>query len=391
MSNDGFYSWRSVFRCVRIGLFAFATVITSLHLTACKNPNQSQSELRVGALLSLTGATAEMGRSAADGIRLAVEETNAAGGVLGKKITLIIEDDQSTADAAKSGTTKLIEEHRVAAILGEIASSRTLAAAPVAQAAKIPLLSPGSTNAAVTKVGDFIFRACFEDTAQGSAMARFARGELKLDRVAILQDTTNEYSTGLAQVFATTFATAGGTIVANESYREGERDFRTPITLLKTANPQAIYIPGYYGEVAPLAKQLREAGSTAILLGGDGWDATQLLEQSGTALEGSYFTNHYAIDDPNPAVAKFVAQYRARFGRTPNNWAVLSYDAAHMLFAAVIRANSIQPAQIRDALATTQNFPGLSGSITLDAARNPQKPVTLLKIAHGQFEFAKRL
>src|SRR6185436_1415806 len=263
---------------------------------------------------------------------------------------VIVEDDQGKPEEAQTVVTKLITRDQVIAILGEVASSRTLAAAPVAQQNKIPMISPSSTNPAVTDVGDFIFRVCFIDPFQGLVMAKFAANTLQFTKVAILRDIKNDYSVGLADVFIENFKALGGTITGDESYSEGDTDFSAQLTAIRATNPQAIFVPGYYTEVGLIARQAKGLGIQAPLLGGDGWDSPSLIEIGGEALEGSYFSNHYSVDDPSPAIQKFVTDYRAKYGETPDALAGLGYDAAQILFDAIKRAGSTDPKAIRDAL-----------------------------------------
>ncbi|MBI4238100.1 MAG: ABC transporter substrate-binding protein [Deltaproteobacteria bacterium] len=357
---------------------------------ACRRAAE-QNEFRVGLYTSLTGGTATFGRSAHNGVKLASEEINTRGGVLGRPVNLIVEDDQGKPEEAKLAVLKLIRQHKVTAILGEVASSRTLAAAPEAQRTKIPMLTPTSTNATVTKVGDYIFRACFIDSFQGGAMATFARQELKVSKAAILHDARSDYSVGLAEFFRKSFTRQGGEVLADEAFAEGDVDFRAQLVAIQAKQPEAIFIPGYYTEVGLIARQARELGITATLLGTDGWDSPKTLEIAGPALEGSYFSNHYAADDPSPLVHQFITTYQARFGQIPDAIAALSYDAAHLLFDATQRAGKVDSTKIRDALAATKGFPGVAGAITIDRERNAEKPIVIIKIAHGAFVFDRRI
>jgi branched-chain amino acid transport system substrate-binding protein len=348
----------------------------------------SEDEIVIGEYGSLTGTTATFGISTRNGIDMAID---AAGGVLGRQVRVIVEDDQGRPEEAQTVVTKLITSDRVVAVLGEVASSRTLAAAPVAQQNGIPMISPSSTNPAVTEVGDYIFRVCFIDPFQGLVMARFARNSLGFTNVAVLRDIRNDYSVGLADVFIENFTQMGGTIVADESYSEGDTDFSAQLTALRSRNPQAIFVPGYYTEVGLIARQARSLGITAPLLGGDGWDSPSLIEIGGDALEGSYFSNHYSVDDPSPAIQRFVTSYRERYGETPDALAGLGYDAAMLLFDAMRRAGTTEPAAVRDALAATENFAGMTGTITLDENRNAIKPAVVLQIQNGALAFVERI
>jgi len=349
------------------------------------------NEIVIGEYGSLTGTTATFGISTRNGIDMAIDEVNAAGGVLGRQVRVIVEDNQGRPEEAQTVVTKLINSDRVVAVLGEVASSRTLAAAPVAQQAGIPMITPASTNPRVTEVGDFIFRVCFIDPFQGLVMAKFATNTLGVRNVAILRDIRNDYSVGLADVFVENFTAMGGTIAADLSYSEGDTDFSAQLTALGARNPDAIFIPGYYTEVGLIARQARQLGITVPLMGGDGWDSPRLTEIGGEALNNSYFSNHYSQQDPSPAIQAFVADYRERFGEAPDALAALGYDAANILFDAMRRAGTTDPTALRDAIATTADFPGVTGVITIDAQRNALKPAVVLRVVDGQVEFVETI
>ena len=373
----------------RVSLRAVFLLFTGLFAACAKG--QGSNEILIGEYGSLTGTTATFGISTKNGIEMATEAINAAGGLLGKQVRIIVEDDQGRPEEAQTVVTKLITSDHVSAILGEVASSRTLAAAPVAQQNKIPMISPSSTNPAVTDIGDYIFRVCFIDPFQGLVMAKFAAHTLQFTKVAILRDIKNDYSVGLADVFIENFKNLGGTITADESYSEGDTDFSAQLTAIRATNPQAIFVPGYYTEVGLIARQEKGLGLQAPLLGGDGWDSPSLIEIGGQALEGSYFSNHYSVDDPSPAIQKFVTDYRAKYGETPDALAGLGYDAAQVLFDAIKRANSTEPQAIRDALAKTSNFAGVTGTTTLDEHRNAVKPAVVLQIKDGKLAYVETI
>ena len=358
-----------------------------LALTACNGGGGGDSdEIVIGEFGSLTGTTATFGISTRNGIDMAIAEVNAAGGVLGKQVRVIVEDDQGRPEEAQTVVTKLITSDQVVAVLGEVASSRTLAAAPVAQSNGIPLITPSSTNPKVTEVGDYIFRVCFIDPFQGFVMAKFASGTLNVRNVAILRDVKNDYSVGLANVFAEEFAKMGGRIVADESYSEGDTDFSAQLTSIRSRNPDAIYVPGYYTEVALMARQARQLGITVPLMGGDGWDSPRLMEIGGEALNNSYFSNHYSPQDTSAVVQNFVKNYQAKYNQVPDALAALAYDAAKILFDAMERAGSTEPAAVRDAIAQTKGFRGVTGTISINAERNADKPATIIKVAGGTLE-----
>lgn len=345
------------------------------------------AEILIGEYASMTGTTATYGQSGHKGTMLAVEEINAKGGILGKKIKVLTEDTQSKPEEAASAVNKLINKNRVVAVLGEFASSRSLAGAPICQASRIPMLSPGSTNPEVTQKGDYIFRDCFIDSFQGKVLAKFAFNSLKLRKVAILTDVKNDYSVGLTQYFKETFIKLGGEIVEEQSYTEGDTDFKGQLTAIKQKNPEAVLLPGYYTEAALVLKQARALRITVPFLGGDGWDSDQLLAVGGSDLNGCYFSNHYSADSEAPVVQDFVAAYKNKYHETPNAMAALSYDGLKLLADAIVRANSTDPAKIRDALAQTKDFQGVTGRISMDANRNANKSAAILQIKDAKIHF----
>jgi branched-chain amino acid transport system substrate-binding protein len=370
---------------LRAGLLIAAVAAIVLLPAGCKRGGGD--EILVGEYGSLTGTTATFGQSTNNAIQMAFDEINAAGGVLGKKVRVAVEDDQSKPEEAATAVTKLINQNHVVAMLGEVSSSRSLAAAPICQANGVPMISPSSTNPRVTQVGNYIFRVCFTDPFQAEVGARIAWEILKVKKVAILSDVRNDYSVGLQTFFRQHFKGYGGEIVAEQSYSEGDSDFRAQLTQIKSANPEAIYVPGYYTEVATIARQARELGITVPLIGGDGWDSPRLWEIGGEALNGCHFSNHYSVDDPSPAVQKFVADYRKRFNQVPDALAALGYDAARILADAMKRAGSPKGDKVRDALVQTKDFPGVTGTITINNERNAVKPAVVLKIENGKFVY----
>ncbi|PTL82905.1 ABC transporter substrate-binding protein [Vitiosangium sp. GDMCC 1.1324] len=347
----------------------------------------SSDTILLGEVGSLTGAQATFGVSTRNGVDLAIKEANAAGGVKGKKLAVRVYDDQSKPEEAAQATTRLVTQDKVVVILGEVASSNSLAMAEKAQSAGVPMITPASTNPTVTQKGDYIFRVCFIDPFQGYVMAKFARENLKANDVAILQDNKSAYSFGLTDVFKVEFPKMGGKITTIESYSQGDTDFRAQLTAIKKTKPQAIYVPGYYNDVGIIARQARELGLTVPLMGGDGWDSEKLFELAGNTLDGSYFSNHYSPDNPDPKVQKFIADYKAAYGSVPDALAALGYDAAKVAIAAIERAKDLSGPALRDAIAQTKDFPGVAGTITLDKDRNAVKSAAVLKIGDGKAQF----
>jgi branched-chain amino acid transport system substrate-binding protein len=316
-----------------------------------------------------------------NGVLMAADEINRKDGINGHAIDIIMEDDKGSPEAAAQVTGKLIDSYKVVAIIGAGASGNSLAAAPKAQAARVPLIAPSSTNPAVTQVGDYIFRACFIDAFQGEVMARFAANTLKAKKAAIMLDFNSPYSRGLTEFFEFSFAKLDGQIVIKQSYSQGDADYRGQLSAIKATDPDVIYIPGYYGDVALIARQARQLGLTIPLLGADGWDAPELWELGGDALNGSYISNHYSADDPSETIQNFVHQYRQRYGNlTPDAHAALAYDALRFLAEAIQRAGTTEGVKLRDALAETKNFSGITGIISMDRDRNAVKPAVILKL-----------
>jgi branched-chain amino acid transport system substrate-binding protein len=359
-----------------------------LLLAACAK--KDTGGVTVGEYASLTGKEAAFGQSSHKGTLLAIEELNAGGGVLGKPITLVTEDDESKSGEPATAVRKLISRDRAVAILGEVASSRSLEAAPICQAEHIPMISPSSTNPAVTAVGDCIFRVCFIDPFQGTVLAKFARETLHARRVALLTSVSSAYSVGLAKFFRERFTADGGEITGEGKYSEGDKDFRAQLTAIKAGGADAIFVPGYYTEAALISQQARELGLTVPLFGGDGWEAPELIQIGGAAVEGCYYSTHYSPESPSPRVRAFVQKFQARFGgETPDAMAALGYDSAMILADAIKRAGSTESARIRDALAATRNFPGITGNTTIDAQRNATKGAVIITIKNGRFQFVQ--
>ena len=357
-----------------------ATILASLLGSAAYSDT-----IKIGEVGSMTGAQATFGTSTHEGIELAIKEQNAKGGIKGKKIELISIDDQGKPEEAATATTKLITQDKVNAVLGEVASSLSLAMAPIAQQNKIPMVSPSSTNPKVTEVGDHIFRVCFIDPFQGTVMAKFAADQLKAKKVAILRDVKSDYSVGLADFFAAAFKKAGGEIVVDQSYSAGEVDFNSQLTSIRAKKPDAIYVPGYYTEVGLIAKQARQLGIKVPMMGGDGWDSEKLYEIGGKSLNNGFFSNHYSQGDQAPAVQNFVNTYKAAYKKTPDGLAAMGYDAAMVLFAAMDKTKNLAANDVRDALANTKDFQAVTGKITIDKNRNASKPAVVLEVKDGKF------
>ncbi|MFA0739840.1 MAG: hypothetical protein LKKZDAJK_002966 [Candidatus Fervidibacter sp.] len=366
---------------------SFAYLLTALlvTLTGCRKPEADV--IKIGHFASMTGPTATFGQSTDKGIRLAMDEINRQGGVLGKKIVVITEDDAGKTEEAAAAVQKLITRDRVVAILGEVASSRSIVGGNICEARGIPMISPASTNPKVTRGKKWVFRICFTDDFQGLAMARFCYENLKAKRAAILKDRKNEYSVGLAEFFAKTFEQLGGQIVAHENYQEGDVDFKPQLAKIKAANPDVLFVPGYYTECGLILKQARrDLGMNLPIAGGDGWDSASLIQEIRGDLEGKgvYFGNHFSPYEKRPEVQEFVKKFKERYGELPDAMAALGYDAARILADAIKRAGSTELAKIRDAIEQTKDFPGVTGRITIDKNHNARKPLLVLQIKDGK-------
>ncbi len=364
--------------------------LTAALFSACDK--KSADTILVGEFASLTGKEATFGISSHEGTQLAVEELNAAGGVLGKKIKLATEDNQSKPGESANAVNKLIAKDGAVAILGEVASSRSLEAAPICQKEGIPQISPSSTNPKVTETGDFIFRVCFIDPFQGTVMANFAKKTLKAQKIAIFTDVKSDYSKGLAKFFKEAFLAGGGQIVAELDFNGGDKDFKGQLTSIKGAGPEGVFVPGYYTDAALICIQAKEVGLTVPIFGGDGWESEKLTEIGKEAVEGTYFSTHYSPDAGGPKGAAFVAAYKKRFnGKLPDAMAALGYDSAMILADAMKRAGGTEGAKVRDALAATKDYDAVTGKITINGKRDAEKSAVILQVKNGKFAYVETI
>jgi len=349
------------------------------------------AQIKIGAVTCLTGELSTFGVSSKQGAELAVEEINSAGGVLGQTIDLIIDDNGSKAGETATILRKFVSQDKVSAILGDLTSSATMVGAPIAQAAKIPMLTPSATNVAITKVGDYIFRSCFVDPFTGRIMAKFALDQLKGTQAVVITDVKQDYSVGLTDAIRQYFVANGAKISRELSYSSGDTNFRTQLTTARLAHPDVIFLPGYYTEVALILRQAKQLGINCPFVGGEGWDSPVLIQVAGKSADGNYYTNHFSADDPGPRVQKFVQDYRAKYGSIPDALAALWYDGARLMAQALQRAGSTDPAKIRDALAGTRGFEGVTGRISIDENRNAAKPGVILKIENGTLKMVQQV
>ncbi|MBT7609575.1 MAG: ABC transporter substrate-binding protein [Bacteriovoracaceae bacterium] len=354
----------------------------------------SQDEIVIGAVFPMTGAIATYGQESVNGIKMALEVINKSGD-LAKKIRLIVEDNKGEPVDSSNAVRKLINIDNVHAIIGSVASSNTLAGAPIAQQNKVPMLTPASTNAKVTMTGDYISRTCFTDDFQGVVMAKFAHETLKKSKALIIVDNSSDYSKGLAKVFSTEFTKLGGTLLGTTdefTYTQKDTDFRSLLRKVKRQNPDVIFLPGYYTEVGLMLKQAKQLGMSVPFLGGDGWDSPKLQELAGPeAIKGNYISSHFSPDDQDPTVKSFVDAYTESFKQKPGAMAALGYDGMLVLADALKRAGELNHRNIRDAIAKTAGFKGVTGSITIDAARNATKSAVVLETTPAGMAFKQKV
>jgi branched-chain amino acid transport system substrate-binding protein len=370
-------------------LAALLTLCALLSAPGCRKQDARVVEtpppvrVSLGAFMSLTGDTAQYGISALNGIRMAVEEANASGGVKGMRVDLVVRDTRSDGVETAVVVERLAREEKVHALVGEVVSSRSLAAARVAQREQVPMLTPSATSPEITAVGDYVFRSCYTDTFQGVALARFAISSLGALRAAVLVDRDQRYSVELARLVREDFERRGGKVVAVQEYSDGESDFSVQLAEIGAAQADVVFIPGYYMEVGILARQARMLGVNVPLVGGDGWDSPRLMQIGGQALSGSYFSTHFSAEDPDPQVQRFVADYRRLFGTSPDSFSATAYDAARIVLNAIERAPTLERAAIRDSLAATKDFPGVTGAVTFNSERNAVKSIVVVRIGDG--------
>lgn len=368
-----------------------AVAAAALLIAGCSPP--SAKEIRIGLITPLTGDVKTFGESVKNAFEMAVDEANKAGGVAGMKIVPVVVDDRNDPTEASNAANKLIKQDRVRAIVGSVTSKATIPVSDLAQSGKIPTITPSATNPKVTvadgKRKDFMFRACFIDPFQGNVMAKFARETLFKEKAAVLYDASNDYSKGVAEYFADAFRIMGGKVVAYESYGKDDVDFSAILTKVKASGPDVVFLPDYYNKVGLIAKQAREKGIRADLIGPDGWDSPDLVKIAGEAVEGGYFSNHYSPDDTRPEVVSWVKKYREKFGQTPDALGTLAYDATNLLLEAIRKANSDDPVKIRGALASIKGFQGVTGESAMDDNGNAVKSAVILQIANGRQKYVK--
>lgn len=372
-----------------MGFVMSMTVVGCGSTEATKQVSESEDTIKIGLLTPRTGKVAQYGINVENAAKLAIDEVNAAGGIDGKKVEMIVYDNKGDATESINLFKRLVDNDKVVAIVGPVISSTALAVAPLAEQKGIPVITPTATNVDVTLDSDYMFRACFTDPYQGGIMSKFAADDLKAKSAAILYNSGDDYSTGLAEAFKENFEGLGGNITDYEAYTEDEKDFKAVLTNIKANAPDVLYVPDYYNTVGLIAEQVKQVGLKVKMLGADGWDDVQ--KDYGSVTEGYYFTNHYAADDTDEIVQNFVKSYGESYeGNTPNALGALGYDATKIMCAAIDKADSTNGEDIIKAISET-DMDCVAGHITFDENGDPEKAVTILTIHEGKLVFETKV
>lgn len=381
---------------IMVVLSLVLVLLLGLITSGCNNLIKNDKEIILGANYEMTGALAAVAKQTVNGINLAIKQTNEQGGVLGKQIKLIIADNKSEPSESANAITKLIKNDNVKLVFGSVASSNVLATVQIAHDSKIPLITATATNPSVTmeqdQVRPYVFRTCFIDPFQGEVMANFAAKSLQAKNAVMYIDSSSDYSKGLAKIFAEKFIANGGIIIGEESFLQKDQDFKSTLTKIKAINPDVVFIPAYYEEVGKIIRQAREIGIKSQLIGTDGWDDPKLIEIAGlSAVEGTFFSNHYSPQDQDPKVVEFVKAYKAEYNQEPSALAVLGYDCALVVIDAIKRAGSDDPEKIRQALEETKKLQITTGLLSIDNNHNPIKSAVVVEIKNGKQIFKEKI
>ena len=380
-------------KSLRLACAVLGTALLGSVFAGCGS-KESGDTIKVGANFELTGNVANYGNATIEGLQLAIDEANEAGGINGKKIELVSVDDKSEAAESINAATKLISDDDVKVIVGPATTGLVLAETQTATDAKVPIIAPCATSPEATvengKVKPYVFRSCFIDPQQGEVMATFAAKDLKAKTAVIYVDNSSDYSKSLAKVFREKFEAAGGKVVMEEAFLQKDQDFKATLTKLKTANADVMFVPAYYEEVGKIVKQAREMGINSAILGTDGWDDTKVVDIAGAdALNNTFFSTHYSEKDAE--VQSFIEAYKKKFNRAPNVFAALGYDAGKMLVDALKRAGSGDTEKIREALEATKDLKVGTGTISMDKNHNPIKTAVILEMKNGEKELKAKI
>lgn len=373
---------------------ALSLVLTIGLFGGCTSQSQSSSssgDIKIGVIMPLTGSVAQFGQSGKKGLDLLQEETNKNGGILGKKVNFIYQDDEGKAASSANVAQKLINDDGVVSIIGPLTSTCAISVSTIAQQNKIPMVTGTGTNPKITQAGDFVFRTCFIDPFQGTVVAKFATSKLSSKTATILYNNGDDYSKGLAEAFKTAFEKNGGKVLEEETYATNDQDFNAQLTKLKSQNADVMFLPDYYSTVGVIAKQARALGIKSTFLGGDGWDSAKLFDIGGTSVDGAYFSDHYSADDTSAAVVNFVKSYKAKYkGETPDAMAALNYDAGKILLTAIKNAGKTDADSVKAALAS-MNTTVVSGNVKIDSDRNAVKAAVIIKAENGKNNFVEKM
>lgn len=384
----------------KVATAALSAMVLASVMSGCggdkKNDAAAGDTIKVGASFELTGNVANYGKAILSGAKMAIDEVNEKGGVNGKKLTLVESDNKSEPSESGNSVTKLVTQDKVVAIIGPATSGCVAASAPITTANKVPQIAPSATAPAITmdngKVRDYMFRACFIDPFQGQVMAQFADNTLKVKNVAILYDSSSDYSKGLADVFQKTLESKGGAVVAKEAFLSKDLDFKAALTKIKATNPEAIYVPGYYEEISKIIKQAREIGINVPLLGSDGWESPKLAEIAGKdALHDCYYVSAFSAQDQDPSVQKFIKDYKAKYQKDPDIFAMQGYNAGLVLADALKRSNNATGEKLAKAIAETKDLPIASGKLTYDANHNPIMSALIISLDGGTANLKEKI
>lgn len=367
-----------------------ATAVMGSVLAGCSKGSANSDTINIGAIGPLTGPASTYGQSVKNGAELYLEQVNADGGIDGKKLSLLFEDDEANADKAIQAFNKLVDNDKVPVILGAVTSGATNAVAPQATSRSIPMLTPTATEPNITKNGgEFVFRGCFVDSFQGVALADYATSKLSKKTAAVLYNKDSDYSKGIADAFKKEFESKGGKVTEFLTYNEGDKDFNAQLTKIKGTNSDVLVLPDYYTQVGTVAKQARDMGIQSQLLGGDGWESEELTKLGGTAVNGALYLNHYYSGDSASVVADFVKAYKAKYNAEPDAFAALAYDSTKVIVEAIKSAGT-DPVAIKDALAKTK-LDGVTGNITFGSDRSAVKGASIIKVNGDKKELVDKV
>ena len=357
-----------------------ALMMSTSVLVGCGSSGSDSEVIKIGGIGPLTGSASTYGNSAKEGADLFIKEINDAGGINGKKIELIFEDDQATPDGAMQAFNKLVDKDGVSAILGGVTSGATLAIAKNSTERQIPMITPTGTEPSITNEGgDFMFRGCFIDSFQGEILAKYTTDNLNKKTAAVLYNAGSDYSIGIAKAYKETLEKNGGTVVEYLSYNDGDTDFKAQLTKIKGSNPDVIVLPDYYNVVGLIAKQARDISITSQFLGGDGWESEELVEIGGEAVDGALYINHYYSGDTSEIVKNFVESYKKEYNKEPDAFAALAYDSARVLVEAIKNADSTDGTAIKDELAKIE-VESVTGKISFNEERSAIKGAAVIKL-----------